>query len=302
MSLERFRRTRMVVLTGRATSYQAARAMMDNHIGSVLISEARGLSGIVTDRDLALAVLGGDLDPKTTTLNEVMSEDVVTCDIGADVDEVVRLMRENNIRRIPLTEHGQLIGLITFDDLVVSGAVSLDALRSIVTAQLEVEAPHKPAGLLYPEGPGQADQRPVSRARALMRAKARADGTYDRFLAAIGTATKLDRDRSERAVLLSLCMLCRRLTPQEAQDLIAQLPSKLQPGLGKCLDGPDRGVSAEVMRNELARVLSIETDNAEAVLAGIFKTLVDNVSAGQIAEIRGQLPEGMKALFPSAST
>lgn len=46
--------------------------------------------GIITDRDLALAVLGGDLDPKTPPLGEVVSEDVVTCDIGADLDEVVR--------------------------------------------------------------------------------------------------------------------------------------------------------------------------------------------------------------------
>jgi CBS domain-containing protein len=59
MSLERFRRTRMVVLSRHSTAYQAARAMADNHIGSVLVSEPQGLAGMITDRDLALAVLGG---------------------------------------------------------------------------------------------------------------------------------------------------------------------------------------------------------------------------------------------------
>jgi hypothetical protein len=54
MSLERFRRTRMVVLAPNSMAYQAARAMADNHIGSVLVSEARGLAEILTDRDLAL--------------------------------------------------------------------------------------------------------------------------------------------------------------------------------------------------------------------------------------------------------
>jgi CBS domain-containing protein len=54
MSLERFRRTRMVVVTRRSMAYQAARAMADNHIGSVLVSEPGGLAGIITDRDLAL--------------------------------------------------------------------------------------------------------------------------------------------------------------------------------------------------------------------------------------------------------
>jgi CBS domain-containing protein len=138
MSLERFRRTRMVVLAPNSMAYQAARAMADNHIGSVLVSEARGLGGILTDRDLALAVLGGDLDPKTTPLGEVMSEGVITCDIKADLDEVVRLMRDQGVRRIPVTKNGRLVGLVTFDDLVVDGSVGPEALRSIVTAQLEV--------------------------------------------------------------------------------------------------------------------------------------------------------------------
>ena len=111
MSLERFRRTRMVVLAPRSMAYQAARAMAANHIGSVLVSEARQLAGIVTDRDLALAVLGGDLDP-TTPLGEVMSEDVVTCDIGAELGEVVRLMQEQGVRRVPITEKDGRSGLL----------------------------------------------------------------------------------------------------------------------------------------------------------------------------------------------
>src|SRR4051812_43227307 len=137
MCLERFRRTRMVVLNRGATAYQA-QAMEDNHIGAVLVSEPPRVVGIITDRDLALAVLGGGLDAKTTPLGEVMSEKVITCEVSANLDEVVRLMRDNGIRRSPLVEGGRPVGLVTFDDLVVDGSVSLEALRSIVTAQLEV--------------------------------------------------------------------------------------------------------------------------------------------------------------------
>src|SRR5690348_14156993 len=104
MSLERFRRTRMVVLNRRSMAYQAARAMADNHIGAVLVSQPPGVVGILTDRDLAPAVLGGELDLKATPLGEVMSEEVITCDISADIDDIVRLMQENGVRRIPLTE------------------------------------------------------------------------------------------------------------------------------------------------------------------------------------------------------
>jgi CBS domain-containing protein/uncharacterized protein (DUF2267 family) len=298
MSLERFRRTRMVVLTRHSMAYQAARAMADNHIGSVLVSAPQGLAGMITDRDLALGVLGGDLDPKTTPLGDVMSEGVITCDIGADLDEVVRLMREQGVRRIPITENGRLVGLVTFDDLVVDGAVRLDDLQSIVTAQLEVEAPHKPAGMLHPQGPASADLRAAGRARALMRAQARADATYNRLIMTIASAAALDRDRAERALLLGVCMLCRRLIPQEAQHLIAQLPSKMQPQLDQCLDGPDRAVTSAAITDELARALGLDSERASAILQAVFEAVGNTVSAGQINEVRGQLPEEMKDLFP----
>ena len=171
MSLERFRRTKMVVLNQQSLAYQAARAMEDNHIGSILVSGTGGLAGMVTDRDLALAVLAGDLDPDEATLEEIMSEGVVSCDIGSGLEEVAQLMQENRVRRIPVTENGRLAGLITFDDLVLDGSVNIEALQAILTAQLEVEAPQKPAGALYPQRGAQPGQRATSRSRALVRAK-----------------------------------------------------------------------------------------------------------------------------------
>lgn len=296
MSLERFRRTRMVVLSRRSTVYQAARAMEDNHIGAVLVSDQPGLAGIVTDRDLALAVIGGKLHPQSTPVSEIMSEDVITCDIGADMDELVRLMRENGIRRIPLMEAGRPVGLVTLDDLIVDGAASLDDLRGIVGAQLEVEAPQKPAGMLHPSAAITAQ----SRTRALMRAKARAEATYGRMLQAVDKATGLERARSERALLIATCMLCKRLTPDEARDLVAQLPSMLKPHLDQCLGGPDRAVTRQTIEKELSRSLGITAENASQVIRAVFEVMADNVSPGQIEEVRGQLPEDMKLLFPAA--
>jgi CBS domain-containing protein/uncharacterized protein (DUF2267 family) len=298
MSLERFRRTRMVVLNRRSTAYQAARAMADNHIGAVLVGgDPPGLAGIITDRDLALAVLGGGLDAKTTLLGEVMSEEVITCEIGADLNEVVRLMREHGVRRIPLVEGERPVGLITFDDLVVDGSINSETLRDIVTAQLEVEAPQKPAGMLHPSAGTTAQ----ARTRALMRAKARAEATYGRMVHAVVDATGLDRNRSEGALLIASRMLCRRLTPGEAQDLIAQLPSMLQPQLDECVGGPDRSVTTQAIEDELSRSLGVAAESASEVLRAVFEVIAESVSAGQIKEVRGQLPDQMKALFPTAA-
>jgi CBS domain-containing protein/uncharacterized protein (DUF2267 family) len=298
MSLERFRRTRMVILPKRAPAYQAARAMEDNHIGAILITEPPGLAGIVTDRDLALVMLAGELAPKTTPLREIMSEDVIACEIDQGLSQVVRIMIEHGVRRVPVVERGKPVGLITFDDLVLEDAVPIEDLRAIVRAQLEVGAAHKPAGRLRPEGPARAERRPAGRAHALMRANARAQASYDRLMRmVVERAQGLDRPRCERALLLGLCMLCRRLTPGEASHLIAQLPSKLWRELDKCTDGPDRTVTRETMRAEIAHTLGIEADRAGSVMAAVFDAVAEVAAPGQMAEVRGQLPEDLKPLF-----
>ena len=296
MSLERFRRTKLVTLNRQAKAYQAARAMADNHIGAVLVSDPRGLAGIVTDRDLALAVLGHGLDPTATSLSEIMSEEVVTCDIGADLAQVARLMQEHGVRRIPVTDGGRAIGLVTLDDLVVEGMVGPEALRAIVTAQLEEEAPHKPAGCA---GPGAASG--GRRAHALARAKARAKATHDKLVAAVAKSANLDAVRAERALTVGICMLCRRLSPDEAHQLVAQLPSMLQQGLDQCVDGPDRKVTIAAIEGELGKVLGLDAKGARAALQAVCKAVAASVTAGEIAEVRGQLPADMRELFPLAS-
>jgi hypothetical protein len=78
MSLERFRRTRMVVLNRRSTPCQAARAMEDNHIGAVLVSEPPELVGIVTDRDPRWRCLAADWIPVPGAVEVIRGGDVIS--------------------------------------------------------------------------------------------------------------------------------------------------------------------------------------------------------------------------------
>ena len=99
----------------------AARKMKDENIGPILVVEDEQgykLVGIVTDRDLALKVVGEERDSQNTTVGDVMSSDVVTCHPEDDVEKALNAMEEHQLRRIPVVANdGRLVGIISQADV-----------------------------------------------------------------------------------------------------------------------------------------------------------------------------------------
>lgn len=108
-------------ITPESTSRQAARLMEENDCGSLPVVESeqsKRLVGVVTDRDLALRVLGRGLSPDTP-VREVMSGGDVAC-VRADdsLDDVEKLMGKRQVRRIPVVDQeNRVLGLIAQADL-----------------------------------------------------------------------------------------------------------------------------------------------------------------------------------------
>jgi CBS domain-containing protein len=93
--------------------------MEDLDVGYVLVCLDGRPAGIVTDRDLVLRVVCRGLDPSRTTAEEVMSAPVVTLAEGSEANDAASLMRERQVRRLPLVDRsGAVVGILTFDDLV----------------------------------------------------------------------------------------------------------------------------------------------------------------------------------------
>src|SRR3954466_15430534 len=84
---------------------KAARVMRREHIGSVPVvtdEQRRELIGVVSDRDLALKVVGESRDPNRTNVYDVMTSVVVACREDDDILSAIRAMEEHAIRRIPI--------------------------------------------------------------------------------------------------------------------------------------------------------------------------------------------------------
>ena len=98
---------------------KAAQAMRENDIGDVVVRHDGKLCGIVTDRDIVVRVLAAGKDPQSTTLETVCSHEMLTISPDQDTSDAIRLMRERAIRRIPVVENNNLLGIVTLGDLAV---------------------------------------------------------------------------------------------------------------------------------------------------------------------------------------
>ena len=113
--------------TPETTAARAAQLMRTHHVGSlVVIDSGAGPSrpvGIVTDRDLVLAVMAPELDPALFTVGDVMSANPVTAPATTSLEDAMALMREHQIRRlIVVDDEARVVGIATIEDLLATMA------------------------------------------------------------------------------------------------------------------------------------------------------------------------------------
>lgn len=101
------------------TITDAARVMRDSDIGDVVVMEDGQVSGIVTDRDIVVRAVSEGRDPDSTPVSEVCTTGVETIEPEASVDDALSLMREKDIRRLPVAKSGRPVGIISLGDLAV---------------------------------------------------------------------------------------------------------------------------------------------------------------------------------------
>jgi CBS domain-containing protein len=117
MDLQSFMQSPAYGCKPEATLEEAARDMETHEVGSLVVNdESDRIVGIVTDRDLALALAHGQ--GSDTQVHEVMSRDVTLTPVDADLESVARAMNDGRVRHLPVVnEHNRLVGMVSIDDL-----------------------------------------------------------------------------------------------------------------------------------------------------------------------------------------
>jgi len=109
-----------VTLDCSQSAYDAARLMREHNIGDVVITEGGTIKGIVTDRDIVVNCLAVEKDPKATPLREFCGSKIVSIGPSDSLNEAVKRMRQNSIRRLVVCDGNELVGVVSLGDLAVT--------------------------------------------------------------------------------------------------------------------------------------------------------------------------------------
>ena len=110
----------------------AARLLSRHNIGSLPVCSPDGrLRGIVTDRDIVLRCIAVEDDPAQTPVRDVMTRGCFTVGPDEDCREATRLMAARQVRRLPVVQQGQVVGILSLGDLARNHSYDTEASMAL---------------------------------------------------------------------------------------------------------------------------------------------------------------------------
>lgn len=107
-----------VVSVGPKDSLQAAAQLMKQAgVGSLPVAEEGRLQGIITDRDIVTCSTAEGIDPRQITVSQCETRDVLTVGPQDPVEKVANIMKDHQVRRVPVVEDGRVVGMVAMADL-----------------------------------------------------------------------------------------------------------------------------------------------------------------------------------------
>ena len=127
----------------------AAQLMREDHVGAIVVVEdangRRQVRGLITDRDIVMAVVAMGLDPEPLCLEDVMCERLFTAYESDALPQLMRTMREHGVRRVPVVgAHDELMGIVTLEDVLKILAQEMNQLVGSIDTSLKHERMRRP--------------------------------------------------------------------------------------------------------------------------------------------------------------
>ena len=132
MRVYKLMRANVVSVSETSSAMEAARLLCRHDIGALpVVGEDGRLRGILTDRDIIIRCVAAERDPAETPVSALMTRNVVTVPADADVREAASLMSANKVRRLPVTENGALVGMLSIGDIARARSCDMEAALAL---------------------------------------------------------------------------------------------------------------------------------------------------------------------------
>lgn len=95
---------------------QASHVMHENEVHSLLVEESGEYIGIITNHDISKKLVAENLDPQKVQVAEVMNFPLVKIEAQESMEKAAQMMRDHSIHHLEVTEHGQILGVISITD------------------------------------------------------------------------------------------------------------------------------------------------------------------------------------------
>lgn len=107
-----------ITITPKKTLKEAANVMAKHHVGALLVKEEGSVVGILTEQDMVRKGIAGRGNPAMRKIKDTMETNLVTINPEEDIFEAIRIMRDYNIRHLPVLHNGKFVGLVTMKDIL----------------------------------------------------------------------------------------------------------------------------------------------------------------------------------------
>jgi CBS domain-containing protein len=121
----------VVSLNSSDTVKRAASIMSEHDIGSVPVCESNNVIGIITDRDITLRCVAEGKDCTSQVVREIMSSNPAIGTPDMDIQDASRIMSERQIRRLPIVENKNLVGVVSLGDIAVDPKLNQQAEQAL---------------------------------------------------------------------------------------------------------------------------------------------------------------------------
>lgn len=148
----------VVAIDSTASLQDAAMRMRERHVGTLVVTEdgpqGNHVVGIVTDRDLTIDGIACGLDPEEVPVSEIISGRTIALPYTAGIPEAIAVMRTEGVRRLLVTaQEQQLLGILSFDDVVEAVAGEMAGLAHAIHSGIARETAQRRPVEQAPAGP-----------------------------------------------------------------------------------------------------------------------------------------------------